>query len=59
MDIDKERLELTASFARKFVTQNRFNTKIEATTNRREALEGANYVINTILVGGETSKINR
>jgi alpha-galactosidase len=52
MDIAKEPLELTAAFARKLVEQNKLNTRIEATTNRREALRGANYIFVAIMVGG-------
>ena len=60
MDIAKEPLDLVASFARKIVKQHGFNTRIEATTNRREALDGADYVIITIQVGGsKTLKIDR
>jgi alpha-galactosidase len=52
MDINQEGLDVIAAFAKKLVKQNRFNTKIEATTDRKEALSGANYVIVTIQVGG-------
>jgi alpha-galactosidase len=52
MDIDKERLELTTDFARTLIKQHGLKTKIESTTNRREALAGADYVIVTISVGG-------
>jgi alpha-galactosidase len=53
MDIFAEPLELIAAFARKLVAQQGFKTKIESTTNRREALTGANYVFTTIRVGGQ------
>jgi alpha-galactosidase len=52
MDIAQEPLELITAFANKIVKQHGFSTKIESTTNRREALQGADYVINTIQVGG-------
>jgi alpha-galactosidase len=52
MDIAQEPLDLITAFARKIVKQQRFKTKIDSTTNRREALQGADYVINTIQVGG-------
>ena len=51
MDIAKEPLALSAAFAKRIVEQNKFNTRIESTTNRREALDGANYVIVIIKVG--------
>ena len=51
MDIDKERLDLTANFTRELVKQNGFKTKVEATTDRRTALQGADYVIVAIAVG--------
>ena len=43
---------MITAFARKIVKQYDFNIKIESTTNRREALAGADYVIVTISVGG-------
>ncbi len=52
MDIDKEPLDLITAFARKLVEQYGFKTQIKSTTNRCEALEGADYVIVTIMVGG-------
>lgn len=52
MDIDKEPLDLITAFARKLVNQHGFPTQIESTTNRREALQGADYVIVAIRVGG-------
>ena len=51
MDIAPESLVLISAFAKKLVKQNGFNTKIESTTDRRAALEGANYVFVTIRVG--------
>ncbi|RJS88115.1 alpha-glucosidase/alpha-galactosidase [Candidatus Bathyarchaeota archaeon] len=53
MDIDPEHLSLVTSFAKKLVSQYGFETKIESTTDRREALEEADYVIVTIRVGGD------
>ena len=59
MDIDKDRLSLTEAFARKLVDQWGFKTKIEATTDRRKALEGADYVVTSIRVGGlEATKLD-
>ena len=52
MDIAPGPLELATAFARRLVEQNKFNTKIESTTDRRKALEGADYVLITIKVGG-------
>jgi alpha-galactosidase len=52
MDIARGPLEMATAFARRLVEQNKFSTKIESTTDRREALEGADYVIITIKVGG-------
>jgi alpha-galactosidase len=51
MDIAKDNLELSAAFARRIVEQHKFNTKIEATTDRRVALNSADYVIIIIKVG--------
>ena len=52
VDIDQERLDLVTAFARKTVEQWGFSTRIEATTDRRKALEGADYVVTSIRVGG-------
>jgi alpha-galactosidase len=52
MDVAQEPLDLITAFARKLVQQHGFNTKIESTTNRRQALAGADYVIVAIRVGG-------
>ncbi len=52
MDIDKEQLDLITAFANKLVEHYGFKTQIESTTDRREALEGADYVIDAIRVGG-------
>ena len=52
MDIDKEALDLTTAFAEKLISQHKLETKLESTTDRRTALEGADYVIVSIRVGG-------
>jgi len=52
MDIDQERLDLITAFTKRLVKQYRFKTRIESTTDRRVALEGADYVIVSIRVGG-------
>lgn len=52
MDIDQGRLDLITTFAKKLVGQWGFSTRIEATTDRRKALEGADYVVTSIRVGG-------
>lgn len=51
MDPDRERLDLISAFARKLVQDAGTRIKIEATTDRRQALEGATYVLTTIRVG--------
>lgn len=52
MDIDADRLESTASAARGLVASHGFPTRVEATTDRRRALDGADYVIVTFQIGG-------
>lgn len=52
MDLDRERLALITGFAQKLVHQQKYTTKIEATTDRRAALEGTDYVVVSIRVGG-------
>jgi alpha-galactosidase len=52
MDIDADRLERTAGVARELVDHHRFPTRLEATTDRRRALDGASHVVVTFQVGG-------
>jgi alpha-galactosidase len=52
MDIDPGRLGLIDAFARQLVAQERLPATITATTDRRAALGGADYVVVMIQVGG-------
>jgi alpha-galactosidase len=52
MDINKSRLELIAALAEKMVAERGLPTRIEATLDRQQALDGADYVITMIQVGG-------
>jgi alpha-galactosidase len=52
MDIDPGRLERTDGAARALVASHGLPTRIEATTDQRRALEGADYVIVTFQIGG-------
>ena len=52
VDIDEERLELIKAYTQRLVDQNGFKTKVEVTSDRRKALEGADYVTLSIRVGG-------
>jgi alpha-galactosidase len=52
MDIDPVGLARTAGYARQLVLSHALPTKIEETTDRRQALDGADFVIVTFQVGG-------
>jgi alpha-galactosidase len=52
MDPDSARLERNAAIARDLVKHHNLPAKIVSTTNRREALKNADYVIITFQVGG-------
>ncbi len=52
MDIDKERLDFIHKSINKIVHMGNYPAKVEATTNRAEALKGADVVIVTVLAGG-------
>ncbi|MGD2176175.1 MAG: alpha-glucosidase/alpha-galactosidase, partial [Candidatus Brocadiaceae bacterium] len=52
MDIDPEALGHMATITRRMIEQGGHPAKVLATTDRREALDGADYVIVSILVGG-------
>ncbi len=52
MDINPRRLELMNVLSRQLVEKSGADLKIECTTERREALTGANFVVTSIAVGG-------
>jgi len=47
MDIDEERLDRVATAGEEMVAHNDVDATIETTTDRREALDGADYVRST------------
>jgi len=52
MDIDPEPLGYMETVACRMIRQGGYPAKVIATTDRREALDGADYVIVAVLVGG-------
>ncbi|MDM5340573.1 alpha-glucosidase/alpha-galactosidase [Fictibacillus enclensis] len=56
-DINKERLSTAEKMALKIVEENGGYAKVEATLNRKEALVGADYVLNLIQVGMHKSTL--
>jgi len=52
MDIDRERVERSKRIVRKIIEDRGLGGAVESTLDRRRALEGADYVIVTIMVGG-------
>lgn len=52
MDIDPQRLEESALVARKMIAAMGTGAKVEATTDRRRALEGADFVVTAFQIGG-------
>jgi alpha-galactosidase len=52
MDIDPERLRVTETVVRRIAERLGANARIEATFHRRAALEGADYVVTMMQVGG-------
>jgi len=52
MDIDKERLKYAKLNVERIIAAGQYPAKVVATTNRREALKGADAVLVTILAGG-------
>jgi alpha-galactosidase len=51
-DVDADRPDRTRRVAERVVEHNDSDATVEATTDRREALDGADSVLNTIHVGG-------
>ncbi|MEM0219989.1 MAG: hypothetical protein QW213_06620 [Thermoproteota archaeon] len=52
MDINEERLNAVYSLGNKYISEANVKFNIEKTTNRRESLKGADFVINTALAAG-------
>jgi len=52
VDLNSERLQLMAAFARRLIAEQRLPTQLEVTEDRRQVLPGADYVITVIQVGG-------
>src|SRR5688572_11720233 len=57
MDVDPQRLEVGAGLCRKVAKALGANPTIHATTDRREALAGADFVINMVQIGGFDSTL--
>src|SRR3954453_311243 len=57
MDIDRERLEVGGNLCRKVSKALGAYQLIEATQDRREALRGADFVINMVKIGGFDSTL--
>ncbi len=51
-DINPHNLDMVTQIIRRIVEVNNLPTKVTATTDRRAALEGANYVMNVVRIGG-------
>ncbi len=52
MDLSRSRLDMSEAFVRRVIGENRLPATLTATTDRAEALDGADYVIILIQVGG-------
>lgn len=57
MDIDADRLETMAALARRMVRQMGVGAQIDATTDLRAALDGADYVTVSIRVGDSDAHV--
>jgi alpha-galactosidase len=51
-DINPHNLDLVTRIIRRMVEVNNLPAKVTATTDRRQALEGAHYVMNVVRIGG-------
>ena len=52
MDIDEERVDAVYTLCKRYAAEVGIQLQLQRTTDRREALEGADFVINTALVAG-------
>ena len=51
-DINRNNLEMIVQLARRDIKANKLPAKLTSSMNRRRALEGADYVLNTSRIGG-------
>lgn len=51
-DISQKNLDMVTRLCQRDIDENGLNVKIHSTTERKEALRGAKYVINTVRIGG-------
>jgi alpha-galactosidase len=51
-DINARNLDMVTQLCQKDIRDNKLGATIQATTNRRKALEGADYVVSCVRVGG-------
>lgn len=58
MDIDEERLGIMHGFCRRFARHLGYDAEFIATTDRRAAIEGADFIDAQIRVGGNTARVN-
>src|SRR5678815_2845170 len=57
MDIDRDRLEVAGNLCRKMAHAVSASPTIETTLDRRKALDGADFVINMVQIGGFDSTL--
>ena len=51
-DINAHNLDMITQIIQRVITANRLKTRLTATTDRREALTGARYIMNCVRIGG-------
>lgn len=56
MDIDSDRLAMIHTFATRYARELGANVRFEQSTDREAALEGADFVINTAMLGGRAAQ---
>jgi 6-phospho-beta-glucosidase len=56
-DIDSERLEIVGGLADRMLRRGGWGGRLNVTTNRDEALEGADYVLIQLRVGGQAARL--
>lgn len=57
VDINRERLEILAALARRMFAAANLNVSVTETEDRRQGIDGADFVLNQIRVGGQAARI--
>lgn len=57
-DINEKRLEIMEGFCKRFIRRLKYDVALRGTTDRKDAIEGADFVCVQLRVGGNAARVN-